>query len=423
MVESYDIITLKNGLRIATEHVPAVRSASLGIWVGTGSRHEKNSESGAAHFIEHMVFKGTKRRTAEQLAQEMDAIGGQVNAYTTKECTCFYGRSLDTHLDRTLDMLCDMVFCSRFDESDVQTERGVILEEIGMYEDTPDDLTSERLMAAIYKGTPLGRPILGKKATLDRMTGAWLREYQKTHYLPGDMVVSLAGSFSDEVVGELEKRLGGLDGGKGKPPRPVTYTPAVTVKKKAIEQNHLTVAFPGLPYGHPDRFTLQVLSTILGSGMSSRLFQEVRDKSGLCYSIYTYGAGHAETGVFAIYTAVNQGTERKALETIFREVKRFAADGPTAAELERARELSKANVLMGLESTQARMSSLGRGLLLTGRVLKTDQVIAAYDAVTADGVRELARRLFDFSQASLSAVGRVESGESYRALLDAAASE
>lgn len=421
MEEKYDIMTLKNGLRIATEHVPAVRSASLGIWVGTGSRHEKAAEGGAAHFIEHMVFKGTERRTAEQLAQEMDAIGGQVNAYTTKECTCFYGRSLDTHLDRTLDMLCDMVFCSKFDERDVQTERGVILEEIGMYEDTPDDLTSERLMAAVYRGTPLGRPILGRKATLERMTGPWLRDYRAAHYLPGDMVVALAGSFSDEVVARLEERLGSLAGGKGKSPRPVSYTPAVTVRKKAIEQNHLTLAFPGLPYGHPDRFTLQVLSTILGSGMSSRLFQEVRDKKGLCYSIYTYGAGHAETGVFAVYTAVSQATERQALETIFRQVKRFAAEGPTAEELERARELSKANVLMGLESTQSRMSSLGRGLLLAGRVLTTDQVIAAYDAVTADGVRELARQLFDFGAASLSAVGRVESREVYRALLDEAA--
>ena len=177
MEEFYDLQTLPNGVRIVTEHVPAVRSACLGLWVGTGSRHEKAGEGGAAHFIEHMAFKGTERRTARQLAQEMDAIGGQINAYTTKECTCFYARCLDDHLDRAADILCDMVFHSRFDEGDVQTERGVILEEIGMYEDNPEDLCAERLSAAVYRGTPLGRPILGRKATLDKMTGAWLKDY------------------------------------------------------------------------------------------------------------------------------------------------------------------------------------------------------------------------------------------------------
>ena len=417
MEERYETHTLPNGVRIVTEHVPGVRSASLGLWVGTGSRHEKASEGGAAHFIEHMVFKGTERRSARQLAQEMDAIGGQVNAYTTKESTCFYARSLDEHLPRAMDLLCDMVFCSRFDEKDVETERGVILEEIGMYEDTPEDLCSERLMAAVYKGTPLARPILGKKATLEQMTGAWLKEYKDAHYLPGDIVVSLAGSFPDFTVEELKARLVGLTGGKTPAPKPVAYTPAFTVKKKTIEQNHLTLAFPGLPYGHPKRFQAQLLSSILGSGMSSRLWQEVREKRGLCYSIYTYGAGHAETGVFAVYTALGKETEAQALETICRAVRDFADHGPTQEELDRARELSKANVLMGLESTQSRMSNLGRGTLLNGRPMKTDEVIQAYDAVTAAEVRDLAQKMFDFGKASLSAVGRVGDEGYYRELI------
>ena len=235
MEEAYNTQVLPNGVRIVTEHVPSVRSASLGIWVGTGSRSEKPGEGGAAHFIEHMVFKGTERRTARQLAQEMDAIGGQVNAYTTKECTCFYARSLDEHLSRAMDMLCDMVFCSRFDEQDVQTERGVILEEIGMYRDNPEDLCSERLMGAVYKGTPLARPILGKRASLEKMTGAWLREYMRAHYLPGDIVVSLAGSFPELVVEELKARFLALEGGKSPAPRPAGYTPAFTLKKKSIK--------------------------------------------------------------------------------------------------------------------------------------------------------------------------------------------
>ena len=413
MEENYITHILPNGARIVLEHVPAVRSASLGIWVGSGSRHERKDQNGAAHFIEHMVFKGTQRRSARELAQEMDAIGGQVNAYTTKESTCFYARCLDEHLDRAMDLLCDMVFCSQFREEDVQTERGVILEEIGMYEDNPEDLCAERLMAAVYKGSPLSRPILGRKATLEKMTGAWLKDYMASHYLPGDMVVALAGSFPELIVEELKARLLALPAGKLPPVPAAVYTPAVTLKKKAIEQNHLTLAFPGLPYGDPRRFTLQLLSTMLGSGMSSRLWQEVREKRGLCYSIYTYGAGHAETGVFAIYTALGRETESQALETICATVRDFADHGPAPEELERARELSKANVLMGLESTQSRMSALGRGTLLQGRPLTTDEVIQAYNSVTAEDVRALAQELFQFPQASLSVVGRVGGEEDY----------
>ena len=374
MEEFYDLQTLPNGVRIVTEHVPAVRSACLGLWVGTGSRHEKAGEGGAAHFIEHMAFKGTDRRTARQLAQEMDAIGGQINAYTTKECTCFYARCLDDHLDRAADILCDMVFHSRFDEGDVQTERGVILEEIGMYEDNPEDLCAERLSAAVYRGTPLGRPILGRKATLDKMTGAWLKDYMTEHYRPENLVVALAGSFSPLAVEELKAR------------------------------------FIGLERGAPR-------TLMLGSGMSSRLWQELREKRGLCYSVYTYGAGHAETGLFAVYTALSQETETQALETICALVREFAEHGPGPEELDRARELSKANVLMGLESTQSRMSALGRGTLLQDRALTTDEVIAAYDAVTAEDVRDLAGELFDFQRASLSVVGRVGGEERYRSIL------
>ena len=413
----YRSITLPNGARILTQRIPGVRSAALGFFVGAGSRHELASENGAAHFIEHMSFKGTATRSAGDLAREMDAIGGQVNAYTTKEHTCYYARCLDSHLDRAADLLCDMLFASRFDQGDVELERGVILEEIGMYQDNPEDLCAERLMAAVYKGSPLARPILGRKATLDKMTGEWLKAYQRAHYRPGAMVAALSGSFTPLMADALKARLLDLEAGEVPAAVPAVYTSAITLKKKAIEQNHLTLAFPGLPYGDKDRFVLQLLSTMLGSGMSSRLWQEVREKRGLCYSIYTYGAGHAETGVFAIYTALNKDTERAALETILRVVADFAEHGPAPEELERARELSKANVLMGLESTQARMSALGRGLLLQDQVLTTDQIIDAYNAVTAGDVRDLAQRLFRLPQASLSVVGRPAAEEDYRAQL------
>ena len=235
-------------MRILTEHVPGVRSVSLGIWVGTGSRHESAGENGAAHFIEHMLFKGTRSRTAAQLAEEMDAVGGQINAFTTKECTCFYARVLDTHLARAADILCDMFFHSRFDDADVETERGVILEEIGMYEDNPEDLCAERLAGAVFKGSPLARPILGRKATLDKMDGAWLRAYQRAHYRPDRIVVALAGSFTDADAVELAGRFAGLEARPHTAARAAAYVPGVVVKKKAIEQNHLTLAFPGLSF-------------------------------------------------------------------------------------------------------------------------------------------------------------------------------
>ena len=285
-------ITLPNGVRILTEHVPAVSSAALGIWVNTGSREEKASENGAAHFIEHMLFKGTSQYCAREMAQRMDAIGGQVNAFTTKECTCFYARALNSHLREAADILCGMFFDAKFAEEDVQTERGVILEEIGMYADDPADLVMERMSAVIYKGSALARPILGKKSTLEKMSGTWLREYKRTHYLPDRVVVSLAGSFEDSFVEELKERFSGMEPGQLGKSKAVVYHPALTLKRKATEQNHLLLAFPSISDVDPRRFAMQLLSSILGGGMSSRLFQEVRERQGLCYNIYTYGAGY-----------------------------------------------------------------------------------------------------------------------------------
>lgn len=413
----YEQLTLPNGVRVVTEQVSSVRSAAIGIWVGTGSRQEKAGEGGAAHFIEHMLFKGTATRSAADIARETDAIGGQINAFTTKECTCFYAKVLDNHVEQVLDILWDMVYCSRFDQKDVETERGVILEEIGMYQDAPDDLCAERLFAAVYQGSSLGRPILGKAATLNKFTGDFLRDYQQRHYWPENTVVSLSGSFPPSVVEEIIARFSTLQSGKIPSYRAASYQPAVTMKRKTTEQNHLTLAFPGLSYLAPERFTLQLLSSILGGGMSSRLFQEVREKRGLCYSIYSYGAGHEDTGVFNVYTALNREMEKEALSTICTVIEDFVANGPDQAELDRAREQSKANVLMGLESTQARMSHMGRSLLFAGEILSPEDIIKAYDSVTRQDVMSLASKIFRFDGASLSAVGKVSSKEDYEAFL------
>ena len=410
-------ITLTNGVRILTEPMEGVRSAALGVWVGAGSRHETAGENGSAHFIEHMVFKGTEKRSAAGIAQEMDAIGGQVNAFTSKENTCFYVRALDIHLPQAADVLCDMFFHSAFRQEDVETERGVVLEEIGMYADNPEDVCAERLAAAVYKGSPLARPILGRPATLEKMTGESLRAWRDAHYRPEETVVALAGSFSGADVEDLKARFSAMAPSPLRKARAAAYQSAVTLKKKAIEQNHLTLAFPGLTYGDNRRFALQLLSFILGGGMSSRLWQEVREERGLCYSIYSYGAGHEDTGLFGIYTALSRETEREALEAILTQVRALVQDGVTEEELSRAREQSKASVLMGLESTQSRMNHLGRSALLTGEVMGPDEIIAAYDAVTREDVLDLARMVFDPRQAALSAVGRVETEAYYREIL------
>ena len=410
-------ITLPNGARLLTEAAPGVRSAALGFFVGVGSRHEGAKESGAAHFIEHMLFKGTERRTAAQLARDADAIGGQLNAYTTKEHTCFYVRTLDSHLDRGLDILEDMLFHSRFDHADAELERGVILEEIGMYEDAPEDLAAERLSAAVYKGTPLARPILGRQSTLAGMDGAWLKTWQRERYHAGALVASLAGSFSQGQVDRLAQLLASLPSGPAPKTRPAFYRPAVTVKRKAIEQNHLILAFPAPTYLDPRRAQVLLFNSLLGGGCSSRLFQELREDRGLCYSVYSYVADHADAGLLGIYAAVNPEQEREALEAARRVAEDLAEHGPSQEEVDRVREQAKANLLMSYESVQSRMSHMGSSALLYGRVRECGEIIAQYDAVAREQLRDLAGEVFSIENASLSAVGRVGSAAEYAAWL------
>ena len=415
----YRQVTLPNGARLLTEAVPGARSAALGFFVGVGSRHEGAKENGAAHFIEHMLFKGTRRRTAAQLAKDTDAIGGQFNAYTTKEHTCFYARTLDSHLDQGLDILEDMLFHSKFDPADTQLERGVILEEIGMYEDTPEDLVAERLSAAVYKGSPLARPILGRASTLSGMGGGWLREWQRERYHAGVLVAALAGSFTRAQEERLTQLLAALPAGPLPKVRPAAYHGAVTVKRKAVEQNHLILAFPAPTYLDPRRAQVLLLNSLLGGGCSSRLFQELREERGLCYTVYSYVADHEDTGLIGVYAAVSPDQERQALEAARRVVLELADHGPAREEVDRVREQAKAGLLMGNESVQARMSHMGSSALLYGRVRETQEILDLYDAVTPEQLRALAGELFQMEQASLSAVGRVSPAAEYSQWLTA----
>ena len=406
-----EIMTLPNGVRIAYEAMSAVRSAAVGIWVGVGSRCEKSGEEGSAHFIEHMLFKGTSQSTAAELAGRMDAIGGQINAFTTRDSTCFYARVLDTHLDKASDILSEMFFDSLFREEDVISERGVVLEEIDMYRDTPEDVVVEQLLAKVFPGA-LGRPVLGKISSLEKMTGSALRAFKEREYSPDRIVVSLCGSFRDRDIQRLADRFSALPPSHPDIYRKSAYKSAVTVRRRATEQNHFCLTWPGLPDGHPDRFAWQVMCTVLGGGMSSRLFQTVREKHGLCYSIGSFTSSFRETGLLAVSTAVNKDVEKKALELIRSEVDRFRENGITQEELSCAREQMKSGIVLAMESTSARMNRLGSAILLMGRCLPVDEIIARYDAVTAEDVLRLARETLTPEGLGFSALGRLaETGE------------
>ena len=336
-----------------------------------------------------MLFKGTAQHSASELAERMDAIGGQVNAYTTREGTCYYARVLDEHLDRAGDLLAEMLFTSNFSETDADNERGVIREEMDMYADTPEDLVTERLIGAAFPGA-LGRPVLGRPATIDRLTGARLRSFQIAHYIAPRIVIAVSGSFTDENIARLAAHFSWLPVRPDLTMRSGSYTPAFTLKRKAIEQNQISIGFPGLPTGAEERFTMALLSSILGGNMSSRLFQTVREKNGLCYAIYTYTASFLDCGMFGISAAV-----------------------VTQSELDRAREQVHASVLMAEESTASRMNKLGYSELYLGRVLPADEVLARYDAVTREDILGLARETLDFDRVSFSAVGRLRPQEEY----------
>ena len=413
----YEKITLPNGARVVFERMEGVRSVSLGIWVGAGSRFERAEEGGSAHFIEHMLFKGTETRTAAQLAEEADALGGQLNAYTTRDNTCFYTRVLDTHLPRAAEVLADMFFRSRFDEADVENEKGVIGEEIDMYEDTPEDVAAENLLAGCFPGA-LGRPVLGTEETLAGLSGRSLRAFMERTYTAPRIAVALAGSFTDADVDAVARIFAQMPPAEHTEPERSAYAPCLTLREKAVEQNQLVLGFPGLETASEERFAMQLFSNILGGSSSSRLFQTVREKHGLCYSIYSFTAGYQDTGLFAVALAANRQSERRALGLTIDELRRIRDDGVTAAELGRAREQVTASILMSLESSASRMNRLGYGELFLPRgALTPDELIERYEAVTLADVRSLAQRTLDFRRASLSAVGRVADGEEYRAAL------
>lgn len=408
---------LPNGVRILWERMDNVRSVSLGIWIGNGSRYEPDSLSGISHFIEHMIFKGTEKRTAKHIAIAMDAIGGQVNAFTTKEYTCYYLKTLDTHLISGVDILADMFLHSQFDNKDIELERGVVLEEIDMYEDSPEDVAVEKLAETCYAGSSLGRPILGTEDTLLEMDSDTLHDFVREYYHPQDTVISISGSISEVALEYVCDLFSQMPGSGHNVLTPAVYQRSLLTRSKEIEQCHVCLGFPSLPLNDPARYTMQMLSAILGDGMSSRLFQTVREENGLCYSIYSFHSSFLDTGMLNIYAAFGKQMETRAIELIFKVLHEFCETGPEQAELNRCREQRKTSMLMGLESTMAHMNQMGRSELCYGRVLSLEEMLAGYDAITTNDVLQLARRILNFQEMSLCAVGQVEPLSFYEKLV------
>lgn len=397
---------LPTGLRVVIETIPYVRSVSVGVWVGVGSRHEPPELAGVSHLVEHLFFKGTLRRTARQIAEEMDSIGGLLNGYTSKEYSCFYVKVLDEHLGKAMDLLSDLVLSPRFDPADLTKEKGVILEEIKMYEDSPDELVSDLLAEAVWGDAPLGRPVLGRDDVVSGLDLDAVRDYHGARYRQGATVLALAGNVeADEGLRLAERYFGGMapGGANGRDASP-SFHPGFRSKTKAIEQTHVCLGYQGVSMGDPAVYDLHLLTCILGEGSSSRLFQEIREERGLAYSVFAYASPFSDTGLLGVYAGVSPENAREVVALSAAEARDLCARGPSPEELQRAKDQVKSSLLLGLENTSNRMSRLGRSLLLLGRITTPEELAAKIDAVTAESVTVMARRAFG-SEPGLAVVG------------------
>lgn len=388
-------VVLSNGLRVVYEKIPTCRSVSFGIWVKTGSRNETGEQNGISHFIEHMLFKGTDRFTAKDIAELFDGIGGNVNAFTTKEYTCYYVKVLDEHLPLAMEVLADMFFHSRLDVEELDKERNVILEEISMYEDTPDDLVHDLLAKAAYGAHPLGQTILGLEENLLRFQPDDLRGYMKQHYHVDNTVVSIAGNITERVIPLVEKHFAGFSN------RGVTsaltapgFIGDALFHGKKTEQNHICLSLPGCPIGDPDLYAMIILNNAIGGGMSSRLFQEIREKRGLAYSVYSYHSSQIDSGLFTIYTGTAPKQTEEVLKVSMDVIGEMLVKGMSDSELRKGKEQLKGSLLLSLESTSSRMNRLGKNELMQGKHFTLDEIIARIESVNLEQVNGLAKRLF-----------------------------
>jgi predicted Zn-dependent peptidase len=410
VTEGYRKSVLPNGIRILTERMPHVRSVAVGVWVETGSRHEPSARGGVSHLIEHLVFKGTATRTAEAIAREMDSVGGQMDAFTTKENTCFYVQVLDEHLPMAVDLLTDILLHPLFDAEELEREKSVVLQEIRMVEDTPDDVIHDLFAAQIWGDHPLGRPILGTRELVTAFGRETIAGHFAEEYVPPQIIIAVAGNVTHEQVVDLFGR--GFNGfRRAAPPRGSStprLAPGVNIVHKALEQVHLVMGFPGLSHAAPERYAMFLLNDVIGGSMSSRLFQEVRERQGLVYSIHTGAQAFADTGILYVYAATDAQNFAKVLKSILKELRDLKKTGVTAEELKRAKDHLKGSLMLSLESTSSRMNRLAKHEMHLGSFLTIDAMLASIDGVKHEEVQALVTQLVDEEQLALTTLGPLD---------------
>jgi predicted Zn-dependent peptidase len=420
-MENVNKEVLDNGLTILTEHMPHVRSISMGVWLKTGSRSETRELNGVAHFVEHLLFKGTDRRTAEEIAREVDTIGGHLDAFTGKETVCYSAKVLDDHLPVAFDILSDLVLNPKFDPDEMERERRVVLEEIKMEEDTPDDLICEIFTQNFWRNQPLGRPILGTRRTVSRLDRDTVVGFFREFYAPDQLVIAAAGNVDHPHIldlvakkfGHLENRSNGHDLAPAK-----TYGSISMRTKKELEQVHICLGVPACSLTHADRFTFYILSTILGAGMSSRLFQNIREKQGLAYAIYSGLSSFQDTGCLSVSAGTSLENAGKVVSSIMQEFRDLKKRRVEAEELRRAKDHLKGSLLLSLESSSSRMSNLARQELYFGDYTPPQETILNVEQVSADEVQALAHSVFDTRQVALTVLGNLDGMTFSRADLD-----
>ena len=402
---SVNVTRLPSGLVVVTDDMPHLETASLGVWVGCGSRDEKPDEHGISHLLEHMAFKGTSRRSARQIAEEIEAVGGDLNAATSVETTAYYARVLKADVPLALDVLADILSDPAFDPAELTREQNVIVQEIGAAEDTPDELVFDHLQAVAFPGQPVGRSILGTAQTVRSFDAARLRGYLARHYRGPDMVIAAAGAVDhNAIVADGERRFGHFNGGAAPEPEPARFHGGIRTERRNLEQVHIALALEGVPQRDTSLYSLQVFTSVLGGGMSSRLFQEVREKRGLCYAIYSFHWPYFDTGLFGLYAGTDARDAGQLMRVVVDEI---AATAETINETEvaRAKTQMKAGLLMALESSGARAEQLARQIIAYDRPIPLEEIVAKVEAVTVESARAAGRALINRSRPAVAALG------------------
>ena len=405
---SVETTRLDNGLLVATEAMPHIESAAIGVWVGAGSRSERDGEHGISHLLEHMAFKGTKRRTARQIAEEIEAVGGELNAATSVENTYYYARVLGDDVALAADILGDILLESEFDPEELKREQHVIVQEIGAADDTPDDKVFDLFQGAAWPEQPIGKPILGTVETVRGFGAPALRSYLGTHYRAPQMVLSAAGALDHATVVALaEEKLAGLPTSGGPEDPPARYFGGEKREERDLQETQIVLGFEGRRYGSDDYYAAQLLSSVLGGGMSSRLFQEIRESRGLCYSIYAFHWGFTDTGLMGVHVATGEGDVPELVDVLTAELAKAAA-AITEAEVDRSRAQMRAGLLMSRESAASRASQMARQILVYGRPLTMQEILSRIDAVAATDVRRVAEEIIRGTPPTLAAIGPLD---------------